>query len=205
LQDNVDNPHLPSQYTWPALLAQHAQLEYVCNARGGSGNLHILEKLLRDVHKNPQDFYIIGWTWIDRFDYTDTKFDQNDHWYTLTPTNTSTVAKTYYKELHSEVRDKFASLTYINTAIDALNTAGSSYIMTCMDNLIFDNQWNAPDSTKYLQQRIVPHIMTFAGDTFLNFAKSNNHPISTTLHPLEKAHQQAEVLMRPVFNESRNK
>jgi hypothetical protein len=57
-----------SQLTWPALLAQDLGLEYECHARPGSGNLRILEKILSISIQTPATF-VIGWTWIDRFDY----------------------------------------------------------------------------------------------------------------------------------------
>ena len=189
-----------SNVTWPALLAKRANLNYICNAIGGSGNLHILEKLLRDVTSNPRDFYVVQWSWVDRFDYTDTDFDRNDHWYTLTPTNNSDVAHTYYKKLHSEVKDKFSSLVYISTAISALTAQRTPFIMTCMDDLVFDSRWNAPDSTRHLQHSTHPYISRFGNKTFLDFSKANKFPISKTLHPLEDAHTAAASEMHGLFD-----
>lgn len=191
----------PSQFTWPALLAKSADLNYICKARGGSGNLQILDRLLRDIRFYPQDFYVINWSWIDRFDYTDGSFDQNDRWYTLGPITEGSHAKTYFKYFHSEVKDKFTSLTYISTALDALLGAGAPFIMTYMDDLILDTRWHKPHSVRYLQKKIEPYLDTFEGTNFLDFSKDRGFEISPTLHPLEPAHEAGAQVMLPVFQE----
>ena len=191
----------PSQFTWPALLAKSADLNYICKARGGSGNLQILDKLLRDIKHYPNDFYIINWSWIDRFDYTDTQFDQNDRWYTLGPITEGSIAKTYFKYLHSEVKDKFTSLTYVSTALDALLACNANFIMTYMDDLLLDKRWHCPQSVKYLQEKVAPHLSTFEGTNFLDFSKERNFEISPTLHPLEPAHEAAAQAILPLFQE----
>lgn len=195
------NANQPSHNTWPALLAQSAGFEYCCRARGGSGNLHILEKLLRDIAAHPTDFYVVQWTWIDRFDYTDTEFAQNDHWYTITPTTDSQLADVYYRKLHSEFKDKFVSLTYVKTAIDALHNAGAPYLMTYMDELMLDNKWNVTDSVRYLQEQVQPYLSTFNNSTFLEFSKRNQYQISEKLHPLEEAHAAGYNSIKQKFQE----
>jgi len=189
----------PSQFTWPALLAKSADLNYICKARGGSGNLQILDRFLRDIHHAPKDFYVINWSWIDRFDYTDGSFDQNDRWYTLGPITEGHHAKSYFKYFHSEIKDKFTSLTCISTALDALLVAGSPFIMTYMDDLILDTRWHCPLSVSYLQLKIKSHLSTFEGQNFLDFSKERNFEISPTLHPLEPAHEAAANSIMPLF------
>jgi len=66
----------PSQHTWPALVAKHLDFEYECYASPGSGNLQILERLLNQLPTiTSSDVVIIGWTWIDRFDYCNNSWD----------------------------------------------------------------------------------------------------------------------------------
>lgn len=194
----------PSQLTWPALLAQHHGIPYQCYARPGSGNLRILEKVLSISTQEPAVF-VIGWTWIDRFDYTvpaDRRHHVLDHagnddlWKTVMPVDTDQTASHYYKQLHSQYRDKLSNLIYIKTAIDALKQKNIKFIMTYMDELLFETQWHTTAAVLDLQEYIRPYMTTFDGQTFLEFSKKNQFPISATLHPLEPAHQAAFELIR---------
>ena len=72
LADASINPGnlIPSNHTWPAHLARLQNRDYECYAKPGSGNLQILEKILTQASdKDKHDLFVIGWTWIDRFDY----------------------------------------------------------------------------------------------------------------------------------------
>lgn len=187
-----------SNFTWPALAAQRLGIPYICRARGGSGNLQILERVLREVSQAQRDFYVIGWTWIERFDYEDNDPKRlPDEWRTICPISDSDAAKAYYKYLHSEYRDKLNTLIYIKTAVDALTSAGCPFVMTYMDDLIFDQQWHAPASVRYLQDAVRPHLESFQGKTFLEWSKEKGFEISPTLHPLEPAHQAALDVIWP--------
>ena len=189
----------PSQLTWPALLSQDLGMTYQCHARGGTGNLQILENLIHQVSVDPNSKYVIGWTWIERFDYVDV-VQQPECWNTIRATSTEPQAQAYYKHLHSELRDKLTTLIYIKTAIDTLVANNCNFVMTYMDELVFDQQWHAPASVKYLQKQIQPHMTTFEGKTFLDWSRAQGFEISKTLHPREIAHQAAAKLMRPCVN-----
>jgi hypothetical protein len=191
----------PSQLTWTAHLARHLGRIYCCYARPGSGNLQILEKVLNQAAtSSDKDLFVIGWSWIDRFDYYDSDFDPRQKrtpWNTVMPIDNTDLAKTYYKHLHSEYCDKFTSLSYMKLAIDTLNQKKIPFVMTYMDELLFDQEWHVSDSTKDLQEYIRPYMTTFEGQTFLNWSKEKGFPISATLHPLEPAHQAAFEIVRP--------
>jgi hypothetical protein len=181
----------PSNLTWPALLAKNTGLDYVCYARPGSGNLRILERVLSHAASGEKDLFVIGWTWIDRFDYTDTQ----DSWNTILPIDDSTLGKTYYKDLHSQYRDKLTTLIHIRTAIDVLNRNQIPFIMTFMDDLIFESQWHTTPAVTSLQEFIRPYMTKFEGKNFLDWTRAHNYEISPTLHPLETAHAEAAKLM----------
>ena len=51
-----------------------------------------------------------------------------------------------------------------------------------------------------LQEYVRPYIVSFEGQTFLDWSRANGYPISTTLHPLEAAHQAAGEYMIKVFD-----
>jgi len=198
-----------SQLTWPALLAQDLARGYQCYARPGSGNLRILEKILTQASSSDStDLFVIGWSWIDRFDYTvdltgrDHIYDcaGSDLWRTVMPINNDTATQTYYRELHSEFRDKLTTLIYIKTAIDILRQKNISFIMTYMDDSIFETQWHITPAIVDLQNYVRPHMTQFENKTFLDFSKEKGFPISETLHPLEAAHQAAFELIRSNFD-----
>ena len=98
--DGSNGPHdTPSQLTWPAHLARHLSRDYVCYARPGSGNLQILENILNQAAtSDAADLFVIGWTWIDRFDYypANPASPSRSPWRTIMPVDTDDLAKVYY-------------------------------------------------------------------------------------------------------------
>jgi hypothetical protein len=176
----------PSQHTWPALLAKHHDYQYQCYARPGSGNLQIAEAVLNQLQNIEPAVYVIGWSWIDRFDYNS---PINDQWNTLMPVDTSDQAQLYYKHLHSQYRDKLTTLIHIKTVLDALTAVDAKFVMTYMDPLIFETQWHCTPAVSYLQHSIQKSMTDFEGQTFLEFSRKHNFPISKAWHPLEPAHR----------------
>jgi hypothetical protein len=183
----------PSQLTWPAHLARHLDYEYECYARPGSGNLQIAEAVLNQLADPEPAVYIIGWTWIDRFDYypATPKTPSRSPWRTIMPIDTDPVAQVYYRDLHSEYRDKLTTLIHMQTVLDALNKHGHNYIMTYMDNLAFDQQWHTTPAVIKLQTQIETHMTQFAGMSFLDWSRANGYPETNMWHPLEAAHSAA--------------
>lgn len=186
----------PSNYTWPALLAKQHGWDYTCYARPGAGNLEILERLLSQLTDTEPAVYVVGWTWIDRFSY----IGNNNQWFrspwkSLMPVDTDTVSTTYYRHLHTEMRDKLTSLLNVRTAIDTLKTSGNPFIMTYMDDLMFDQRWNNTPAITALQGYCQPYMTRFNDKNFLEYAKEKGFDISATLHPLETAHQSAAELI----------
>jgi len=193
LQDTFKCPDPWSAYTWPALLAKHLKLRHVCYAHSGSGNLQILDSLLKEVDDPEPAVYVIGWTWVDRFDYTD---PVSAEWRTIRPTDTDSAAQHYYRRLHSQYRDKLTTLTYISTAISALLAHGHKFIMTCQDPLIFETKWHAGPAIQTLQNYVNSHMTNFEGVSFLDWSRLHGHAISPAWHPLESAHQAAFEYIR---------
>jgi len=192
-----------SQLTWPALLAKHYNYQYHTYARPGSGNLQILERLMSNLAGSINDtaICVIGWTWIDRFDYCIEKSPWPGlPWATLMPIDTTETAKIYYKDLHSELRDKLTNLLYIKQAIDLLKEKSIPFIMTYMDHLLFDDKWNTTPAITELQNYVRPYMTTFEGYNFQKWSKNNNFPISKIGHPLEQAHQNAAEYMINLFD-----
>jgi hypothetical protein len=192
-----------SRLTWVAYLAQKLNYDYSCHARPGSGNLQIAEQILSHLATNEHVLYVIGWTYIDRFDYVNinnpTKWS-GIPWSTLLPVDVTDPAKTYYRDLHSEIRDKLTTLMSIRVVIDTLKQKNCPFIMTYMDELMFDRRWHTTPAITDLQDYIRPHMTTFEGTNFQQWSKKNGHAITDIGHPLESAHAAAGELMIKVFD-----
>ena len=199
----------PSNYTWPAHLAQHLDYEYECHARPGSGNLQIAERILSHAVDTVPSLFVIGWTWIDRFDYNNSTISNHpvaskwNNWRTIMPIDTTPLAKTYYKELHTEYRDKLTTLMSIKLVIDTLNQKNIPFIMTYMDDLMFDQRWNTTPAVADLQEYVQPHVTSFDNLNFVNWSKKNGYPITEIGHPLEAAHAAAGNYMIKVFDKQK--
>lgn len=186
----------PSQSTWPALIAKNLDYEYACYAAAGSGNLRIAERVLSQAACNEQNLYIIGWSWIDRFDYTST----NDRWTSLTPGLTSKEADVYYRTYHSQYRDKLSSLINIKITIDTLKQKNCPFIMTYIDRLLFEKEWHTTPAITDMQDYILPYMSDFNGRTFLEWTDENKFPIGKrNSHPLEEAHRSAaDIILKDI-------
>jgi len=192
-----------SKSTWPAHLAQHLNYDYLCYARPGAGNLQIAERALTHLATNEQALFVINWTFIDRFDYfipnNPNKFFDNE-WATLMPIDNTDIAKTYYAQLHSEIRDKLITLMNIKLVLDTLKQKNCPFVMTYMDDLMFDNQWHTTPAITDIQEYIRPHMTTFDNTNLQQWTKKNGYPITSIGHPLEEAHAAAGQLMIKVFD-----
>lgn len=209
LSDNKIQVSRPSQLTWPALMAQQLGYDYQCHARGGSGNLQIAEHVLTHAQPGACDLAVIGWTWTDRFDHTnpgletDPLMQQWYTWKTINPMDDRDIAKYYYKHLHSEYRDKLSSLICIKSTIDTLQQRNIPFVMTYMDYLLFDDQWNVTQSLTDLQSYIRPYMTEFDGVNFIDWCRQKDFEISPTLHPTDAAHRAAADYMVTVFDKQK--
>jgi hypothetical protein len=197
-----------SQLSWAALLAQHLNCSYSCYARPGAGNLQIAEQVLNQIGvAQSSDLFVVSWTWMDRFDYYSVAPVEltrgSGPWRTLLPVDTTAVARTYYKELHSEYRDKLTTLMNIKLIIDSLRQKQIPFLMTYMDRLMFDRRWNTSAAVANLQDFIEPFMTQFEGMSFLEWSQKNKYPISEAMHPLEEAHQTAADYMITVFDKQK--
>jgi hypothetical protein len=190
-----------SQLTWPALLAKQFGASYKCHAKGGAGNLLILDRIMSSYPFGPEAIVIVGWTWTARFDYSDPQghhFGQGKNdWLSLQPIGRSDLHRCYYQNLHSEYKDKMQSLIYIKTAIDFLNDHDVPFVMTNLDDLIFCKKFNISPGMQFVQQKVKQNLISFEGKNFIDWSRQKNFPVSDTWHPLEQAHLAAAEFMLP--------
>jgi hypothetical protein len=57
-----------SYSTYPALLARHLNLEYVCAARPGYGNDSIVRSVIENLDTNVE-LVVVNWSYLDRYEY----------------------------------------------------------------------------------------------------------------------------------------
>jgi hypothetical protein len=194
----------PSQLTWPALVARSIGAGYQCFAKPGAGNLQILEQVMHQAGIESGDsIYVIKWTWIERFDYIIDGNQSNQwkqQWQVITPITQSSESDFYYRHFHTEIKDKLQSLIYIRAAIDLLKIKNIPFVMTYIDDLIFDRRWHIPVSVTDTQDYIKPYFTDFQGQNFLDWSRKNRFAIGQWLHPLSEAHESACGLMLPVVH-----
>lgn len=187
-----------SRMTWPALIADHFGYEYETYARPGSGNLQILERLLCQIDPADPAIYVIGWTYIDRFDYVDERLTTpwpGTKWKTIMPIDRDAVADSYFRNLHSEYSDKLRSLIYMRTAIDCLQQNDCQFVMTYQDPLMLCEKWHITKGSSLLLEHVRPCLRDFEGEIFTRWSGDRGFPISAMDHPLEAAHRAAADLI----------
>ena len=193
-----------SKLTWPAHLATHLNYDYQTYARPGAGNLQIAERVLSELACDcEKNLYVINWSYIDRFDYVDPNNSRwpGTYWGTILPVDSTEIANIYYKNLHSEYRDKLTTLLNIRVVIDSLKQKNYPFIMTYMDELMLDQQGHTTPAVIDLQEYIRPHLTTFDGTNFLEWSRQHGFAISQQgNHPLEKAHLAAGDYIFKVFD-----
>jgi hypothetical protein len=166
---------------------------------------------LSHAASNSTDFFVIGWTWVDRFDIWNTEgdagaFTDDDFWFkwsTILPSDQSDMAKNYYRDLHSEYRDKLTNLMTVRLVIDTLKQKGIPFVMTYMDNLMFHQAWHITPAVTDLQAYIQPYMTTFDGKNLLDWSRQQGYPVSDLWHPLDEAHAAAADYIIKVFDKQK--
>jgi len=181
-------PGWASKITWPALIAKDLNREYHSYAWPGIGNQQIAETIIEQATIDDNSVFAIGWTWVDRYSFIS---PATGVWDTVRPSVDSDIAGFYYKNLHSQYQDKLASLIAAHSTISILKEKNIPYIMTYIDELMFETEWHSSRAIEELQKSVSKEMTLFDGDTFLTWTKKKGFPISETLHPLEQAHSEA--------------
>jgi len=75
--------------------------------------------------------------------------------------------------------------------MDTLDQRGIPFVMTFMDELMFDQRWHVTPGVQLLQDHARPHMTDFEGRSFLDWSRHNCFAESATWHPLESAHRGA--------------
>lgn len=202
--DNTALYPTASKLTWPALVAARLGMDYQCRALGGAGNLAIMDRVLNHAHYDAQDFFVINWTFVDRFDYSapdGAHFGRGKNAYaTLRPGDSDSISQFYYRRLHSEYRDKLTNLVYVKTVLDCLLQQHTRFLMTAVDDLLMCQRWHVSPQVTDLQQAIAPWIHQFDHRNFLDWSRHGGFAITPAGHPLTAAHEAAADVMQPIID-----
>jgi hypothetical protein len=199
-KDKIGDVGEHSVLTWPALIAKRLNLKYECHAESGRGNYAITFKIFQHASRNSLN--IINWTWIDRFDHHFRCVGWPD---TIRP-NDDEVSSFYYKNIHTEFDDKFKNLLAIHSVSEYLRNNKFPFIMTYMDHLLLNVEYNTGVVIIKLQEMIKKNLKTFPNNqTFLEWSCANNYPESDNWHPLEQAHEEAAKIWLPIYEKEISK
>lgn len=203
LSDENAAKEIYSHLTWPALVAKHFECNYDCFAWPGIGNFLIANSVLNQCALvDTNDLFIINWTYIDRFDYVPASvepwrnLDLPSSWQTCRPGNNVD----FFKKYHSELRDKISSLQLVKLCIDTLLQQDIKFIMTALDELMFDQRWHTAPGIKLLQDYVQPYITRFNDQNLLDYTDSLGHARIGSGHVSERAHNDAAQYIINLLN-----
>lgn len=190
---------LASPYnSWPSLVADHIGLPFDNHAQGGCGNYHISESVLNaaasDYATNTDSFYMINWTWLDRFDYA---INDAAGWSTTLPGVQSDINEFHYKRMHSRYVDQVRAVLAIKCVKDFLAQRQIPFVMTYMDKLLFGPVFEDCVGIMDIQQELRAVMSTFDGEDFLSWSQLRGFEISDNHHPLDAAHAAAAQYWTP--------
>ena len=187
--------HGYSNLTWPALLANHVEAnDYFCHAQPGMSNAGIVRTIMGFLNEfQASDLLVINWTYISRWEYYDlSEIRAKYAWKSVRPDSQSDIAKFYFKNLQSELAEKWAALQQMMLVSSTLKNKNIPFIMTCQDQLALDKEWHVTEYITSLQDEIGEDIIWFDGKGFNDWAVDNQYPLGKmNNHPLEEAHQAA--------------
>lgn len=203
-----------SRQTWPALIAKSLNIDYSAEAVGGRGNQWIsfitgansIDTSDFNGTVKQDTFLIVNWSWFERFDYIDSHRD--DTWWTTHPHHDNKADHYFYKNIDNDIWSLHRNLQQMHSTIQLLKQNNIKFVMTCLDpgytNTLGDIRPDSYGKDKIhgteaswitaidqLHKKVVPHILEFDGQTFLEWSHSNNFKCGPGGHPLEDAHAAA--------------
>ena len=60
---------------------------------------------------------------------------------------------------------------------------------------MMETRFHCSQGMRMLQDDIAPYLSKFDDKNFLDYSRDRGHPISSTMHPLESAHEDAAQLI----------
>jgi hypothetical protein len=202
-----------SHNTYPALLAQHAVMDYVCAAYPGNANDAISRMTLDSSIQHSEQFLLVTWTFPQRreFRFGD-KWESINSWHTVKKEFSieyfKHVGDNEYYEIYTTLKEilflqnycltkqiPYLFLTANNTFYQHENYYRSvnQSINSLYDNIEWSNWFWFPSDSEANE--------TQAPRGFYQWAVENKYSVGPHWHPLENAHIDAANLIKEKFND----
>jgi hypothetical protein len=203
-----------SRSTFPALLAEQASMEYQCAAYPGNANNAISRMAIDKICNIKSDkFLLVQWTYPQR-----SEFRFMDGWASINSWHTThkDFSEVYFKYAgNTEYYEIYSVLKEIVFLQQYCHINNIPYMFMTADNTFFchENYLRSRDSSlENLYSQInwnnwfwFPSALelneTSAPRGFYQWAIENKYTVGMEGHPLEKAHNDAAMLIKEKFNE----
>lgn len=181
----------PSQLSFPALLAQQHNLEYVCVAVPGGGNDTAVRRVVETV-TGKEEIVVVNWTFADRHEF----YFEREGWQNIIPTKNM-----FCKEFFTGVQSEYSVYHTVKNIVflsQYLAKKGVPYVYTFADLKL---QYNTTAAEILATEIDDARCFHWNQDTnFLGWAIKQGFPIGPGSHPLDAAHAQSAELIRPLFS-----
>jgi hypothetical protein len=215
LADSPDgSPNGYSRNTFPALLAQQSNMDYVCAAYPGNANNAISRMTIDALSKIDDDkFLLVEWTYLQRCEFRITdKWVSINSWHTTAKEFSESYFKhagdSEYYEIYSILKEIVFLQQYciINKIPYMFMTADNQFfqhenylryrdtdLMNLYNQIIWEN-WFWFDAGIQQNETRIPR-------GFCQWAVENKYLTGEGGHPLEEAHKDAAMLIKEKFDE----
>ena len=209
-----DSPHGGanghSRLTYPALLAQQANMDYVCAAYPGNANQAISRMAINSCSNDL--FLLVTWTYPQR-----AEFMFSDKWKSINSWHTAEkeFSKHYFNHVNSEYFELYSMLKEILFLQQYCQINHIPYLFMTADNHFYQTE-NYHRRINFELKNLYTQIDwqswfffsagTQANETqsprgFYQWAIENKYSIGPEGHPLEQAHADAALLIKEKFDE----
>lgn len=194
-QPSNQNGH--SQSTFPALLAKHLNLDYVCCARPGYGSDAIVRNILTNIDSDVS-LVIVNWSYADRFEFyfkdigwQNLKYQPGESTANKVPENLRDFRRMFY----SELTDEYSLYQYVKDIVLAqefLKNNNIPYIFSsAADNIISLDRLAKLGPSQHKFYSLIDFEQWFfwpEHHAFVPWTEANHLPQGPDKHPLEQAH-----------------
>jgi hypothetical protein len=205
--------------TFPALLAQQTNMDYVCAAYPGNANDAISRMAIDALSKLDSDkFLLVQWTYPQRREFRfDNKWISINSWHT----EQKEFSELYFKMVgNNEYYEVYSILKEILFLQCYCTTNNIQYMFMTADNHFYCHPNYERHSTDSSVRNLFTQIdwsrwfffpaktqlnETLAPRGFYQWAIENKYTIAPRGHPLEQAHKDASLIIKEKFDELVNK
>lgn len=214
----ADSPHGEengySQNTFPALLANQYNMDYVCAAYPGNANNAISRMAIDSLSElNGDKFLLVQWTYPQRAEFRfENQWISINSWHTVEEEFSQHYFKYVGNNEYYEIYSILKEIIFLQNYCQVTNTP---YMFTTADNHFYQHenyQRSRDSSIDSLYNLVDWHRWYFfnsrtsankplAPKGFYQWAVENKYKVGPQHHPLEEAHYDAANLIKEKFDE----